>query len=145
MDVLRRNTDYAIRSMLYLSECYGKRPVSVKELATERNFSYQLGCKLLQKLRKAGFVKSSMGPKGGYELSRDPAKITLYEIIDLFQNGIRLNKCLLGGEGCEFQSGCQVSLKLVSLQRYIDGYLGGITLAELLNNQQASKEKQKAG
>jgi len=39
--------------------------------------------------------------------------------------------CLLGGDGCEFQSDCEVNNKLTALQLYIDGYLGGITLAEI--------------
>ena len=131
MDVLRRNTDYALRAMVYLSGCYDDRWVSVKEMAEQGHFPYQLGCKILQRLRSGGLVESSMGSKGGFRLSKRPAEITLYEIINVLQGGIRLNKCLLGGDGCEFESECEISVKLECLQRYIDGYFGGITLEEL--------------
>jgi len=142
MDVLRRNTDYALRAMVYLSECYDKRLVSARELSREGNFSYQLGCKLLQKLHKAKLVRSGMGPKGGFALSREPSKITLMEIINVLQGGIRLNKCLVGGDGCEFEPECKINTKLRCLQMYIDGYLGGITLGEILRSR--SKRKIKA-
>ena len=76
-----------------------------------------------------------MGPKGGFTLSREPSKITLMEIITALQGGIRLNRCLLGGEGCEFEHESEINTKLTCLQLYIDGYLGGITLDEILQSQ----------
>ena len=143
MEVLKRNTDYGLRAMVYLSACYGKKTVSARELSGEGHFSYQLGCKLLQRLRKAELVESHMGPKGGFALSREPSKITLMDIILALQGGIRLNRCLLDGAGCEFKSECEINTRLTCLQLYIDGYLGGITLEQLLQSQHASKKKTK--
>jgi Rrf2 family protein len=73
-----------------------------------------------------------MGPKGGFTLSREPSKITLLEIIKVLQGEIRLNRCLIGGDGCEFESDCEINTKLSCLQLYINGYLNGITLAEVM-------------
>ena len=135
MDVLRRNTDYALRMMVNLASHFNGEFISARRLASKGNFSYQLGGKILQKLHKAKLVRSGMGPKGGFALSREPSKITLMEIITVLQGGIRLNRCLLGGEGCEFESECEINTKLTCLQLYIDGYLDGITLEEILQNQ----------
>ena len=138
MDVLRRNTDYGLRMMAVLAEHFNNgRLMSARQLATDGNFSYELGCKILQKLHKAGLVESSMGPKGGFALRRKPSEITLMEIINVLQGRIRLNRCLLDGEGCEFESDCEINTKLSCLQLYIDGYLDGITLAEIVR----AKEK----
>ena len=63
------------------------------------------------------------------------------EIIIVMQGGIRLNRCLLGGEGCEFEPECEISAKLACLQLYIDGYLGGITLEEILRSQSKIKKR----
>ncbi len=132
MDVLRRNTDYGLRIMATLAKHFNNgQLMSARQLASDGHFSYQLGCKLLQKLHRAELVKSGMGPKGGFALSREPSKITLMEIIKVLQGGIRLNRCLLGGEGCEFESDCEINTKLSCLQLYIDSYLDGITLAEI--------------
>ena len=141
MDVLRRNTDYALRIMVNLASHFNGEFLSARQLASEGNFSYQLGCKLLQKLGKDKLVKSSMGPKGGFVLSRKPSQITLLEIINVLQGGIRLNRCLVGGNGCEFEPECELSTKLVCLQLYIDGYLGGITLKELVRRRSTGKTK----
>lgn len=141
MDVLRRNTDYALRIMVNLASHFNGEFLSARQLASEGNFSYQLGCKLLQKLGKAKLVRSSMGPKGGFVLSRRPSKITLLEIINVLQGGVRLNRCLVGGNGCEFEPECEISTKLACLQLYMDGYLGGITLEELVHSRSTGKTK----
>ena len=141
MDVLRRNTDYALRIMVNLASHFNGEFLSARQLASEGNFSYQLGCKLLQKLGKDKLVKSSMGPKGGFVLSRKPSQITLLEIINVLQGGIRLNRCLVGGNGCEFEPECELSTKLACIQLYIDGYLGGITLEELVRSRSTGKTK----
>ena len=132
MDVIRRNTDYGLRMMAVLAEHFNNgQLISARQLANDGHFSYQLGCKLLQKLHKAELVKSGMGPKGGFALSREPSKITLMEIINVLQGELRLNRCLLDGDGCDFQPDCEINTKLSCLQLYIDGYLNGITLAEI--------------
>ncbi len=139
MDVLRRNTDYALHMMVNLASHFNGEFISARQLASEGNFSYQLGGKILQKLHKAKLVRSGMGPKGGFALSREPSKITLMEIITVLQGGIRLNRCLPDGKGCEFESECELNTKLTCLQLYIDGYLGGITLEEILQSRSEIK------
>ena len=44
MDVIRRNTDYALRLLINLARNFGKGPVSSKILAEKEEVSYQLTC-----------------------------------------------------------------------------------------------------
>jgi len=132
MDVLRRNTDYALRAIINLARCYGKKCVSARMVAEEEAISYQLTCKLLQRLHNAGLVESSMGPKGGFQLSTEPAKISVRQVIEAVQGPLRLNRCLLGVQACPRQKSCPVRAKLTGLQKLINGYLDSITLDELL-------------
>jgi Rrf2 family protein len=142
MDVLRRNTDYGLRMMVNLAKHFNNGELmSARRLASDGNFSYQLGCKLLQRLHKAELVKSVMGPKGGFVLSRKPSEITLMAIVNVLQGGVRLNKCLVGGQGCEFQDECKIRTKLACLQLYIEGYLGGITIEEILRSRIKKSKK----
>jgi Rrf2 family transcriptional regulator, iron-sulfur cluster assembly transcription factor len=139
MDVLRRNTDYGLRIMVNLARHFNGEFVSARQLAEEGSFSYQLGCKILQRLHKAGLVKSDMGPKGGFALNKEPSAINLMEIINVLQGGLRLNRCLFGGRGCEFEAECEINTKLTCLQLYIEGYLSGITLSEILRSRTKTK------
>jgi Rrf2 family protein len=143
MDILRRNTDYALRAMVNLAGHYGEDPVSTRDISQSEDISYQLACKLMQKLNNAGLVKSSMGPNGGFVLSRTPTKINLAEIIDAIQGPLSLSRCLLGENVCKKQNDCPITVKLIKLQKNIGDYLQSITLDELLHHQGVKTSKVK--
>jgi len=132
MDVIRRNTDYALRLVVGLVENYDKAPVSARQLAKNQDVSYELACKLLQKLSSAKLVKSSMGAAGGFELAKKPEKISLYQVIEAVQGSICLNRCVPDAKSCPRRCGCRISKNLVELQRYIEDYMKNIMLSELL-------------
>lgn len=133
MEIIRRKTDYAFRLMLNLSINYGKGVVSARILSNEENVSYQLTCKLLQQLHDAGYIKSSMGPKGGYFLSKSPSKISLADIVRIIQSPICLSDCLLGINNCPKKSSCSIHNELNRLGNYIDNFLSNLTLNQLIN------------
>ena len=143
MDIIRRNTDYALRAMVNLAGHYGEDPVSTRDISEREDISYQLACKLMQRLNNAGLVKSTMGPSGGFALSRKPAKINLAEIIVAIQGPLSLSRCLLGENVCKKQNGCPITVKLTKLQQNISDYLQSVTLDELLHHQRVKKGKKK--
>jgi Rrf2 family protein len=132
MDVIRRNTDYALRLVVRLVGNFGRGPISAKALAESTDVSYELGCKLLQKLSSAKLVASSMGAGGGFELAKKPEKISLYRVVAAIQGGICLNRCVPDVKSCPKRQGCKIRKKLAILQKYIEEYLKDIMLDELL-------------
>jgi DNA-binding IscR family transcriptional regulator len=65
------------------------------------------------------------------------------DVISVLQGGISINRCLTGDQGCEFQSECEVNTKLSCLQLYIEGYLGAITLDEILQGRSTEEKHEK--
>jgi Rrf2 family protein len=131
VDVIRRNTDYAMRLAAGLVKSYDKSPVSARVLAEEYDVSYDLACKLLQKLAAAKLVKSSMGAGGGFELAQSPEKISLFHIIEAVQGDISLNRCVPNPKICPNRPTCGICKRLIDLQGYIDNYLKKVMLSDL--------------
>ena len=140
MDVIRRNTDYAVRLAVHLAKHHGKEPISTRAAAAEEHVPYQLACKLMQKLNNAKLVTSCMGPKGGFVLAADPIKVSLLDVIKVIQGPVNMNRCLLGEETCPKQKSCAVRGKLASLQKNINSGLADITLDELTHKGPTKKK-----
>jgi Rrf2 family iron-sulfur cluster assembly transcriptional regulator len=132
VDLIRRNTDYALRLAAALAAHYNTGKVlSARVLSEQNNVPYPLTCKLLQKYQQAGIIKSMMGPKGGFGLTRRPLEITFLELIEIIQGPIRTNRCILGTFVCPRQAHCPLHPKLTDLQEEIARYLRNTTLAEI--------------
>lgn len=141
MDILRRNTDYALRVMVNLARRWRAEPISTRDVACEEHIPYHIACKSMQKLHRAGLVASSMGPKGGFRLSREPSKINLLDVIKAIQGSVRINKCLVGVGGCSLRSKCAASGTLIELENYIDRYLRRTTLDKILTRHGVKRKK----
>jgi Rrf2 family protein len=141
MDIIRRNTDYALRAMINLAGQYRNGSASTRAVAEQEDIPYQLACKLLQKLHTARLVESCMGPKGGFRLRKKPSKISVLEIIKLIQGPLALNRCLLRVDACPRQRSCAMRVKLVEIQRYISNRLSDIKLDDLVRNRSAARNR----
>ncbi len=130
-----------MRAMVHLACNGGNTAVSTRTIAEKEDISYQLACKLMQSLSGAGLVKSSMGPKGGFTLGRDPGKINLLEIIEAVQGPVSVNRCLVEGEGCVRQPECPVSGTLEQLQEHIESFLTKTTLEKICKTSRKKRKK----
>ncbi len=81
-------SDYGLRALIELAGHYGGGPLQSSEIALRRHIPEQYLDQLLTTLRKAGFIRSVRGPSGGHEMVRDPATITVKEVIDVLEGSI---------------------------------------------------------
>jgi len=135
MDIIRRNSDYALRAVAALAAS-GDTPVSTRDIADSQQIPYQLACKLLQRLHHAGIVKSEYGPSGGFLLNKNPAKITVRRIVETIQGPVRLNNCKV----CRLSTNCTISPQLTRLQGKINDFLDGLTLKQLADKKRNARE-----
>jgi Rrf2 family iron-sulfur cluster assembly transcriptional regulator len=73
--------DYASRALLSLSLHPDVAPTSVRDIAQRTGLPQPYLEQILLALKGAGLVKSKRGVGGGYTLARDPAEITLAQIV----------------------------------------------------------------
>ena len=74
---------YAVLALAELARAGRAGPVPIAELARRRDVPVQFLEQLFAVLRRAGVVSSQRGVKGGYRFAREPAQITVLEIVEL--------------------------------------------------------------
>lgn len=133
MQVIRQNTDYALRAMIHLAERGDEGPVSARKLAQAEQISPQFASKIMQKLQSAHLVTSTMGPKGGFVLARPAEEINLLDVIQAVQGPVSVSDCVFSRDVCPRRPSCTISPRLAALQGMIEGFLKGISVADLVN------------
>jgi Rrf2 family cysteine metabolism transcriptional repressor len=74
---------YAVAALAELGRSSGTDPVPIGELARRRDMPVQFLEQLFAVLRRAGVVSSQRGVKGGYRFAREPAQVTVLEVVEL--------------------------------------------------------------
>ena len=74
---------YALQALAELGRLGGAGPVPIGELARRREIPVQFLEQLFAVLRRAGILRSQRGVKGGYSFAREPADITVLELVEL--------------------------------------------------------------
>ena len=78
---------YALRALAELGRS-GEGPVPIGELARRRDVPVQFLEQLFGVLRRVGILRSQRGVKGGYAFAREPAEITVLELVELLDGPI---------------------------------------------------------
>jgi Rrf2 family protein len=79
-------TEYACLAMLELAARYGsKEPVRIRTIADEHGIPSRFLVQILLQLKGAGYVASTRGASGGYQLIKKPEDISLGEVMAVIE------------------------------------------------------------
>ena len=79
-------TEYACIAILELASRYdSENPARVRDLAQTHNIPLRFLVQILLQMKASGFVVSTRGKSGGYQLNRPPQQITLAEVMSAIE------------------------------------------------------------
>lgn len=134
---LSKKGDYCIRAMLDLALQGEGQLVLLKDIARRQLVSERFLEQVMTTLKNAGFVKSNRGARGGFYLARNPADITLLDILRAAIGDICLVDCVRNPEECSRAATCSAREVWDELGGILYRILGALTLEEIANRQRA--------
>ena len=135
---LSSTAQQAIHAVLCIASGDDQRPVRVDEIAGVLDCPRNYLSKTLHALVRAGVLQSARGPKGGFQLSAPPEKVTLAQIIAPFEP-VRQRRCLLGRPTCSDKHACVLHKRWSRVATPVDAFFTKTTIATLLSgNSRAS-------
>lgn len=125
-----KECSYAIRALTHLAR-HAERRCLAKEIAQEEEIPYFFLSKILKNLARAGFLRSTKGPRGGFQLARPATEITLYAIREAVDGNDDLDACAVGLAECNATAPCPLHDSFKPLRERIKAYLQSTTLAAM--------------
>jgi Rrf2 family protein len=128
---LTKKADYGLMAIKHLAEHPKPGACSTKDVAEAYRIPQELLAKILQRLVRAGLLKSQHGSNGGYVLARDPATITVFEVIRAIDGPLFITSCVTVRGNCVQHERCTIKEPMHKVNSSIEEVLRRITIADM--------------
>ncbi len=129
---LSTRSRYGTRMMLDLAQHYDKGPIQIGDIAKRQDISGKYLEQLIIPLKKADFIKSVRGPKGGHMLAAPPEEITIGKIVQVLEGGIDLSECIENPDLCNRSGTCPSRSVWEEATKAMFDKLNSITLYKMI-------------
>ncbi len=124
---------YALRVMIDLAEHNNGEYIPLTDIAARQEISEKYLESIIAVLSKSGFLKALRGKGGGYKLARAPEDYTVGSILKLTEGSLAPVACLEKiPNACPRSGDCRTLRMWTKLDKMIDNFFEGITVADLL-------------
>jgi Rrf2 family protein len=103
---ITRQADYAIRAVRYLAGQEPNQRSATSTVAKEMKIPPSFLAKIISQLSIAGLLHTSRGARGGVTLAREPADISMLDVVEAIDGPILLNECVGDPANCDFSEEC---------------------------------------
>ncbi len=134
MKILRKDSDYAIRTLLTIATNKEKKYMSSSEISKIEKIPLRYLRKLITKLISAGFLEAKEGIGGGVKLKKKPSSINTLQIMKLFQGDFKISECLFRKKLCDNRKTCPMRKRILEIEKKLAKEFEKITLQQLLND-----------
>ena len=128
---------YGLRAVLKLTASDRGKPISIRELSEKEGISPEFLEQIFFRLRKAGIIKSTRGPGGGFQINKSPDEISVKNIFDAVGEEISRTPCTSDTDPrspCPRDGNCIAHAMWVDTSNYFVTYFEGITVQSILDN-----------
>ena len=128
---LTKKADYGLMAMKHLAEHLQEGACSAKDVADAYLIPPEALAKILQRLVKAGLLKSLHGINGGYTLARDPHTISAFEVIRAIDGPLFITSCITVRGECDQSDRCNIREPLRKVNSSIEDVLRRIKISDM--------------
>lgn len=135
MKLINKNTDYAIRAILFIA---GKkdRLYSATEISESLKIPKSFLRRILQILNHKGILSSAKGKRGGFTLAVSADKIFIRDLVKIFQGKIEFGECLVRKKICPEVKKCSLKKEIDKIENYAFSRLRSLTIKSLLTEEE---------
>jgi Rrf2 family protein len=140
---ISKKTDYALRTLVTLTENFGRGPIPIRELARRNDIPKRFLEHILLELKEQGWVESVPGRHGGYILGKSPKRITMGQVVRLFDGVLAPIKCVSVADymRCSQEPMCRFRRILLEIRNRTAALMDQVTLDDLVKEVPVSEKE----
>ncbi len=123
-------SEYALRAVVWLGQRHGETQ-KVREIAEGTHAAPGYLIKVLQSLARAGILSAQRGTLGGFTLLRDPADLSVLEVVNAIDPIERIHTCPLGIDSHGSQL-CPMHRRIDDAMMQIERSFASVTISQLI-------------
>jgi Rrf2 family protein len=137
--MLNKSAKYALRAVAYLAVAApdGDRPVPIQEIATSLGVPKNYLSKVTYRLARAGVLRSTRGPSGGFALAVAAERLPLCRVTEPFDPTGGPLPCLLRDQPCNPADPCVAHERWKELAAELRDFFEQTTVGELLEGRES--------
>jgi Rrf2 family protein len=136
---LTKRTDYAIRACLHLA-MEDRCPISGRRIAERMAIPDRFLPQVMADLGRAGIVGAMSGKNGGYCLRRDPAELSLLDLVEAVEGAGLRHECAMREAPCDGDPACALHPVWAEAQAAFTDVLAGASIGDLAARHRAADD-----
>ena len=125
---------YALRMILDMIRNQKMGPVALKDISERQNISKKYLEQIALMLSQAKVLQGTRGHQGGYRMVADPARLTVYDVLEIVEGSMHPVACLdQTPNDCERCRDCETLCVWQGLDEKVHEYLGSISIQDVLD------------
>ena len=137
---LSTRSRYGTRLMLDIARNSNEGPVRINDIATRQEISVKYLEQLIIPLKKAVYIKSVRGPKGGHLLGKAKEEITVGGIVRVLEKDTGLVPCVERSDTCHKSDACVTRNLWLKATDAVYEILDSVTLLDLIQDNNSQED-----
>lgn len=142
MNKINRKLEYALMALKHMSQKIPGELTSAKEVSDSFHTPFDATARVMQQMaQKGGILRAEYGANGGYQITKDLAKVSIHDLVEIIEGPTALVKCLHKEEPCEIQKTCNIVSPITNLNLKLTEFYKSVSLKDLLVERAAMPAK----
>lgn len=133
MNKINRKLEYALMALKHMSQKIPGELTTAKEVSESFHTPFDATARVMQQMaQKGGILRAEYGVNGGYQITKDLAKVSIQDLVEVIEGPTALVKCLHKEAPCEIQGTCNIVSPITQLNQRLTEFYKGLSLKDLL-------------
>ncbi len=142
MNKINRKLEYALMALKHMSQKIPGELTSAKEVSDSFHTPFDATARVMQQMaQKGGILRAEYGANGGYQITKDLAKVSIHDLLEVIEGPTALVKCLHKEAPCEIQGTCNIVSPVTTLNTKLTEFYKSLSLKDLLVERAAMSAK----